>query len=375
MMLGMKYPMKARPFSQRALSALIVVLLAGCIRYTPSREEIQQRSSDSANTPSLAGEQEFHAYEQELRSRLDSLLAERAYLLHPSHEHSGYQIGAGDLLEVNVFGFNELNSTSEISPSGTIMLPLVGETSAIGKDTATLRAHLTGAYSRFIKNPKVDVAVKNHQANRVSVIGEVSRPGMYPLRRNGQLLTELISEAGGRNQIASSRLILLPSPRTAVLTTTTSAAPPPAGGSGVEIEFDDLMGHVHHQPILIPLVAGDTVMIPEAGSVEVDGEVERPGSYKLTSRASVMSAIAAAGGFTYSADVKKVEIIREIGNGRKALATIDLEEVGLRGGQDIRLRSGDLIRVPSEPGLFFERQVVEALNGIFSGFSVNKRAP
>ncbi len=370
----MKNTPKSPLFFWPLFALLLTLLSSGCIRYTPSREEIQKRNGDASSQSSpLASEQEFHAYEQELKNRLDSLLAERAYLRTLPHEHSGYQIGSGDVVEVTVFGFNDLTSTTEIAPNGTLMLPLVGETSALGKDPAMLRSHLTSAYSRFIKNPKVDVTVKSHQSNRVSVIGEVSRPGMYPLRRGGQLLTELISEAGGRNQIASTRLILLPAPKSSPPSSSIPNTRPTKDTSGVEIEFDDLMGTINQQPLLVPLVSGDTVMVPEAGSYEVDGEVQRPGSYKITSRASVMGAIASAGGFTYSADVKKVEVIREIGDGRKALATIDLEEVALSGGHDIRLRAGDLIRVPSEPGLFFERQVVETLNGIFSGFSMNSR--
>jgi protein involved in polysaccharide export with SLBB domain len=87
----------------------------------------------------------------------------------------------------------------------------------------------------------------------------------------------------------------------------------------------------------------------------------------------VIGAIAAAKGFTYSADVNNVEVIRDVGAGRKALVALDLEEVGLRGGRDIRLRNGDLVRVPSHSSRFFKRQVVETINGIFNGFGVNKR--
>jgi polysaccharide export outer membrane protein len=370
-MLTTKRPSRAALFH---ILLAILVGTSGCLRYTPSREEIQKRSSSTAeNGAPLGTEQEFHEYERNLKSRLDTLIAERSHLLAPVQGQSGYAIGPGDIVQINVFGFNDLQTTTEISPAGTITLPLVGETPVMGQDPGMLRTHLSSAYSRFIKNPKVDVAVKTYQANRVSVIGEVSRPGMYPLRHNGQLLTELISEAGGRNPIASTRLILLPSPKASHPQGTHAAPSIMQGASGVEIEIDDLMGRLDQRPVLVPLLAGDTVVIPEAGSYEVDGEVEKPGSYKITSQASVMSAIAAAGGFTYSADVKKVEVIREIGNGRKALASIDLEEVGLRGGSDIRLRPGDLIRVPSEPGRFLERQVVATLNGIFSGFSVNKR--
>jgi protein involved in polysaccharide export with SLBB domain len=201
---------------------------------------------------------------------------------------------------------------------------------------------------------------------------------MYPLRRNGQLITELISEAGGKNQMASNRIILLPAPKLEYV-----AQPPQQGsmptaavdsGVGVEIDVEALLGRIDQRPLLVPLISGDTVVVPEAGNFEVDGEVQAPGSFKLTTGTSVIGAIAAAGGFTYSANVKQVEVIRDIGGGRKALATLDLEEVGLRGGKDIRLRAGDLVRVPSEPGRFFERQVVEALNSLFNGVSVNRRA-
>jgi protein involved in polysaccharide export with SLBB domain len=144
---------------------------------------------------------------------------------------------------------------------------------------------------------------------------------------------------------------------------------------GIEIELDDLLGHVNQQPILVPLLPGDMIIVPEAGTYEVDGEVEKPGSYKLASRTSATGAIAAAGGFSYAANVNKVEVVRDMGAGRKALVTMDLEEVGLKGGQDVRLRNGDLVRVPSEPGRFFRRQVVTALNSVFNGFAITRRVP
>jgi protein involved in polysaccharide export with SLBB domain len=134
-----------------------------------------------------------------------------------------------------------------------------------------------------------------------------------------------------------------------------------------------LIGNINQRPLLIPLLPGDTIIVPEAGTYEVDGEVVQPGSFKLTSRTSVIGAIAAARGFTYSAAVNRVEVIRDTGAGKKALIAVDLEQIGLRGGQDVRLRNGDLVRVPSEPGRFFKRQVVETINGLFNGVGVNQR--
>jgi len=355
-----------------------ITILQGCIKYTPSREELERdRGESSTLGTNLGSEEEFNAYERALTDRLQRLISDRSYLLTASQSISGYAVGPGDVISVDVYGFGDLRTEVEVSPQGTLSLPLVGTVDVKGRDTMSLQKHLTATYSRYVRNPRIDVSIKNYHSNRVSVIGEVQRPGMYPLRRNGQLITELISEAGGKNQMASNRIILLPAPKLEYVNQTAqpsgAQAPPTDTGVGVEIDIEAILGRIDQRPLLIPLVAGDTVVVPEAGNYEVDGEVQTPGSFKLTSGTSVIGAIAAAGGFTYSANVKQVEVIRDIGGGRKALATLDLEEVGLRGGRDIRLRAGDLVRVPSEPGRFFQRQVVEALNSLFNGVSVNRR--
>ena len=370
-------PSVSRTLSTTVAPLLVALLIQGCIKYTPSREEIERkRSENSTAQSSLGSEEEFNAYERSLTNRLHELIRQRSHLLTVNQSDRGYAVGPGDTLRVDVFGFEDLKSEAEVSPQGTVSLPLIGEAEVQGRDISSLRRHLAGRYAQYVRSPRVDVSIKNYQSNRISVIGEVQRPGMYPLRRNGQLITELLSEAGGKNQLASNRLILLPAPKVDQFhqqqVVLTSASAPTGGGVGVEIEMEALLGKLDQQPLLIPLIAGDTIVVPEAGNFEVDGEVQKPGSFKLTSATSVIGAIAAAGGFSYSADVQKIEVIRDIGGGRKALATVDLEEVGLRGGKDIRLRAGDLVRVPSEPGRFFQRQVVESLNSLFNGVSVNR---
>jgi polysaccharide export outer membrane protein len=374
---------------------LVLMLSSGCIRYTPSREELQEKygkgdvKEDKQGLLNLGGEEEFNSYETMLKTRLQNLLAQRSYLLTPGPDGGAYTVGSGDILHVAVFGFEDITSDAEVSSRGTVSLPLVGEYSVSGKDLSTITQELTARYSRYIRSPNLQVGMKNYEANHVSVIGEVAKPGVYPLKRQGQLLTELLSEAGGKTQLASNRIILLPGQRgggliapsgersvtsSATLTMASAQAEQPQG-MGIEIELDDLLGHVNQQPLLVPLLPGDMIIVPEAGTYEVDGEVEKPGSYKLASRTSAMGAVAAAGGFTYAANVNKVEVIRDMGAGRKALVTMDLEEVGLRGGNDVRLRNGDFVRVPSEPGRFFRRQVVTALNSVFNGFGVTRRVP
>lgn len=373
------------------LLTIVSLIQLGCLRYTPSHRELNEmksseRPSDTNNTidapiDDIGGPDDFKNYERSLTNRVESLLTERNHLLDPANSKSGYPIGTGDMLDISVFGFNNLTANTAVAPDGSIILPLVGRVEVGGLPIEDVQTTLSRRYSQYIRSPQVLVALKTFSTNRVSVIGEVNKPGTYPLTRRGIVLTEILSEAGGRTPAAGTRIVLLPAPRIRSTQSSNTATPTlslvqsstPESASGIEVDMEDLMGTIDKRPLVIPLVPGDTIIVPEAGSYEVDGEVTTPGSFKLTGRTSVIGAIAAAKGFTYSADVNNVEVIRDLGAGRKALISLDLEEVGLRGSHDIRLRNGDLVRVPSHSGRFFKRQIVETINGLFNGVGVNKR--
>jgi polysaccharide export outer membrane protein len=365
------------------LITIILVLFTGCLRYTPSHKELESPQHQSQGSPNLLnGIDAFNGYEANLSQRVSVLIDERKNLLANTGSGGGYPLGTGDVLDVSVFGFNNLTANSAVASDGAVILPLVGRVDVGGLPVEEAQSAIAKRYSRFIRSPQVLVSLKTFSTSRVSVIGEVNKPGTYPLTRRGVLLTELLSEAGGRSPAAGTRIILLPTPKIKEPIPVKNSGTPTLSlvsthtndnGSGIEIDLEDLIGTIDKRPLTIPLAPGDTIIVPEAGTYEVDGEVTTPGSFKLTGRTSVIGAIAAAKGFTYSADVNNVEVIRDVGAGRKALISLDLEEVGLRGGPDIRLRNGDLVRVPSHSGRFFKRQIVETINGIFNGFGVNKR--
>jgi len=361
----------------------VIIICTGCLRYTPSHRELGSTENDPKGTPNLVdGIDAFNGYEANLSQRVSTLIDERKNLLASTGTQGGYPLGTGDVLDVSVFGFNNLTANTAVASDGAVILPLVGRVDVGGLPLEDAQTAISKRYSRFIRSPQVLVSLKTFSTSRVSVIGEVNKPGTYPLTRRGVLLTEVLSEAGGRSPAAGTRIILLPAPRIKEAIPVKNSGTPTLSlvssrsddnGSGIEIDLEDLIGTIDKRPLMIPLAPGDTIIVPEAGTYEVDGEVTTPGSFKLTGRTSVIGAIAAAKGFTYSADVNNVEVIRDVGAGRKALIALDLEEVGLRGGPDIRLRNGDLVRVPSHSGRFFKRQIVETINGIFNGFGVNKR--
>jgi polysaccharide export outer membrane protein len=371
------------------LAALVAVSCFGCLRYVPSRTEIERKSGNRSSVPEkaaqLGGPEYFKAFEQKLAERERRLMDERRFLLSPEAQQT-YRIGRGDLLDVEVFGLGDLSATAEVSAEGTVQLPLAGLVDVGGKTLSEVRAELTAGYAKYVKAPRVRVSIKEYHAHTVSVIGAVTKPGLYSLTREGQTLTELISLAGGRTDKAGMRIILIPAFTPPPLPAAgeaaageemdNGAAPAPVAAApagrkapahGVEFDYDDLMGTIDERPLIIPLASGDTIIVPEMGNFKVDGEVIKAGSFPLTPHTSALGAIAAAGGLTYSANVNQVEVIRDFGSGKKASLVVDLEQVALNGAQDIPLRDGDVVRVPSDPGRFRTRQLVEAINGIFRG--------
>jgi polysaccharide biosynthesis/export protein len=323
-----------------------VTILSGCLRFVPARE---QRSGSDLGTA-----EEFHSIEKREQDKLAGFLKQRTADRQPTS--SSYVIGPGDLLELRVYGVPELSTNLRVRPEGTVSLPLLNELKVAGKTETDLEQELRRRLKEFLNDPQISLSVTQYEAQRVSIIGEVTKPGVYPLRRANYSLIDALSEAGGRTQRASTRLILIPAEA--------ANGGAHAASGGIEIDIEDALGNNNKPPLLLPLRGGDTIVVHEAGTVEVDGEVNKPGAYPLSSRTSILGAIAAAGGFTYSADVKGVEVIRDVGNGRKAGLTLDVQKVALEQGQDVRLRNGDVIRVPSASGRFVTRQIVEVLNGI-----------
>ena len=352
--------------------ALIIIMISGCLRYTPSHDELVEKVYD--NSMPYGGAKEFEKHENIIQQRLEHFVLQRMNQDEPGSTQ-GYPLQAGDSIAITIFGFNNLSTESMLSSDGRIRLPLVGSILVVGLSPEQAESKIRARYAQFIKNPQIQVRIQNQRTLNVSILGEVHKPGPYALSSTGHYLTEILSEAGGRTPQAGTRIFLLPSQRTYDGIPPEKQRPDLIAQNNrlVEIDFEQLTGTTQTEPMRIPLRPGDTIIIPEAGTYEVDGEVAQPGSYKLTSRTSVMGAIAAARGLTYAASVNKVELIRDIGAGKKALISLDLEAVGLRGARDIRLRSGDLVRVPSEPRKFFKQQIVQAINGLFNGVGVNQR--
>jgi polysaccharide biosynthesis/export protein len=123
-------------------------------------------------------------------------------------ELGDYRIGREDVLEVVVWHEPELTRVVPVRPDGRISLPLAGEVEAAGKTPAELQTGLTQALKPFIQDAAVAVVVREINGARVFVLGEVARPGGFPLR-GPMSVVQAIALAGGRTPFGGDAVVWL----------------------------------------------------------------------------------------------------------------------------------------------------------------------
>ncbi len=119
-------------------------------------------------------------------------------------------LGIGDVIEVRVFGEEELTGTHQISEQGTIRIPLVGAVIAAGLSPDELSASITSAYNdRYLKRAEVSLFIKERNSQKVFVLGQVSKPGPVPIAGRRITVIEAIAQAGGTTKLADAGRVVL----------------------------------------------------------------------------------------------------------------------------------------------------------------------
>jgi polysaccharide export outer membrane protein len=246
-----------------------------------------------------------------------------------------YRIGPEDVLEIRVFELEQLNRTVRVLADGNIDLPLIGLVPVGGLTSTEAAEQVAGRLqNRFVQNPQVSVLITEFNSRKVSLLGAVARPATYPLvgRRN---LLQIIADAGGLSGEAGGLLYVF--------------RPLPDGKSArLSVPLSELL--IKGDPRWnIWLLSGDIVSIPpeEAITVSVLGAVRNPGLYKLPvgEDASLLRAIALAGGLTERGSKSGIQVKRRTGSGKETVIKVDLGKILSGDKPDVFLEEGDVILV------------------------------
>ena len=119
-----------------------------------------------------------------------------------------FKVGPEDVIEIKVWREVELSGMYAIRPDGKITLPLAGELESAGKTLDEIKDDVVKAYSKFIQRPEVTVSLRQVGSRKYYLVGEVLRPGVYPLVVPTTIL-EALNGAGGFREFASKKKIII----------------------------------------------------------------------------------------------------------------------------------------------------------------------
>ena len=275
---------------------------------------------------------------------------------------SDYALGPGDVIEVNVAGVDEIKYLSErVTAEGTITLPFVGVINTHGLTDKTLRAEISRRLeTNYVRNPQISLFVKEFRSRQVAVIGAVQKPGLYNLASPADTLLSMISQAGGMRPDAAEHILFIPAepaePEKAkeiidsLPGQLVSQNPSPLVLKNVDpilINLDSVNRGAIEMYLNMPALPGDVVMVPGGGEVLIQGWVQKPGAFKISSGLTILGAVAAAGGTMFPADNSSVELIRTNKQGQKSTFIANLDAIKSGAQPDLPLREGDVIDVGS----------------------------
>jgi polysaccharide export outer membrane protein len=221
-----------------------------------------------------------------------------------------YQVGPGDILEVTVYGYDDLNQTVVVQPDGTFPFPLVGRVEAEDLTVSELQQSLERQLaSGFVRNPHVAVVVKEYRSKRVFVVGEVTRPGPYPLAGKTTIV-ELLALAGPLTANAGTEIVVVRPGSQADGPTLPDAAAATTRAEVLRIDLRDLQsGDLSKNLVLEP---NDTLFVSPAPRVYVSGEVRQPGAFPFSPGMTVRQLIGLAGGLSEDGSTRGLRVIREV---------------------------------------------------------------
>ena len=268
------------------------------------------------------------------------------------------RIGSGDLLEIKIFGVPDLSQEARVGTNGDISVNLVGPVNVAGSTTSEAQQKIASLMQErgFLNNPQVAVLVKEYATQGISVLGEVAKPGIYPLLGQRRLF-DVISAAGGTTQRAGR-------------TITISHRADPENPVVVEMSTEPAKAAATNVEVL----PGDTVLISRAGVVYVVGDVARPSGFTMDSneRMTVLQAIAMAGGTNGTAALDSSKILRRSAQGVQEIP-IPLSKLLSAKATDQPLQAEDVLFVPKSLGKSVARRSAEAILQVATGLAIYGR--
>ena len=264
-------------------------------------------------------------------------------------------LDGGDLLKVSVFGAPESDQQVRVGQDGNVSLNFIGSVHVAGLTTRQAQDLIAKKLvaGGYFAQPQVSIFVVEYATQGVSVMGEVLKPGVYPLLGSRRLF-DVLSLAGGTGPkagrvVSISRREHPEAPRSVLL----SNDPVESAKSNIDV------------------FPGDTVVVSRAGVVYVVGDVKKPSGVIMDNGTdmTVLQAIAMAEGTNRTAKLNNAKLIRTTPTGRQELP-LPLKDMLSSKAPDMRLQAEDIIFVPTSAAKSAGMRTLEAIVQTASGVAI-----
>lgn len=211
-------------------------------------------------------------------------------------------LGPGDSVNIQVYGQPDMTTTAYVADDGTLSVPLAGPVQIAGLSPSEASQRIEAALKNghFLVDPHVTLAVLVSRSQRVSVLGQVGKAGIYQIESN-MTIFDLLAQAGGALETGSDVIFLLRTDSNGVVQRY------PLNTKNLDEVQKSIPGHA--------LRGGDTIFIPRAEQFYIYGEVTSPNKYRVEPDMTVIEAIARAGGVTPRGSERRVDIKRMAADG------------------------------------------------------------
>ncbi len=238
---------------------------------------------------------------------------------------SNYQVGPGDVIDVQLYGNQNEGYQLTVGRNGEINFPQLGPISVAGQLFSAVQSEIASRVAHQMIGVHASVSMAQTRSIQVFVMGDAFRPGVYTVSGLATMTSALYA-AGGISRTGSLRKVQLIR-------------------DGQVIDTLDLYNLLIHGSTRhdAPLLQGDVVFVPPVGqTVSIDGEVQRPAIYEIKNETTPAQIAALAGGLKPNADVADATVMRILPSGARVVLPLKLGTGGVAEG----LRNGDYIHVP-----------------------------
>ena len=218
-----------------------------------------------------------------------------------AEENRDYPLGPGDVLRVQVFQNPDLTTETRVSESGVITYPLIGNIEVGGLPITDAEKKIAAALKNggFVRQPQVNIVVLQMRGNQVSVLGQVNRPGRFPLETVSRV-SDMLAMAGGATITGDDSAIVIGlrdgKPFRKV------------------IDIPALYLNERSNEDII-LTGGDIIYVHRAPVFYIYGEAQRPGAYRIERGMTIMQALAQGGGHTVRGSEWRLRLHRKNADG------------------------------------------------------------